>query len=127
MKISLSNDARNAMVDAVASLIDAGGKAGRIELSTETGALLSVLKFSYPAAGQAASGQLEFNQIFQDASARGSGIAEKAQILDSEGRLVFECDVSDVHGSGVVKLNSNDIRAGGPVFITSFKLSAPRS
>lgn len=126
MKISLSDDARNAMVQAVADMIDAGGKAGRIELSTESGALLSVLKFSYPAAGEASGGTLEFNQIFPDESARGSGVAQIASILDSNGTLVFECDVSDKNGDGFAKLNSNDIRAGGPVYITSFRLSAPK-
>lgn len=124
MKLSLSDAARNAMVEVVSKLIDAGGKAGRIELATKDGALLSVLRFSYPAAGDASNGILQFNPIMDDPAARGSGLATFANVTDSEGVVVFECDVTDPNGDGVIKLNSNEIAAGGPVRITSFKLSA---
>lgn len=122
MKLSLSDAGRNAMVEVIARLIDSGGKPGRIELSTSTGALLSVLKFSYPCAGDASKGELKFSPIQDDGSARGSGLAEVAHIIDADGGLVFECDVTDAKGDGVIKLNSNEIRAGGPVRIESFRL-----
>jgi hypothetical protein len=126
MNLILAEDARNALVQVIASLVDAGGQPGRIELKTIGGQLLSVLKFQFPSAGDASGGQLQFKQIAEDAAARGSGTAELAQIRDSEGRIVFECDVSDAKGDGVIKLNSNVIAAGGPVRLTSFLLTAPK-
>jgi hypothetical protein len=126
MKFILSEDARNASVHAIADLIDSGGGAGRIELMTFSGKILSVLKFSYPSAGPAVGGELQFKSIAEDHSARGDGKAELAQVRNSEGQLVFECDVTDMRGDGVIKLNSNVIAAGGPVRLTSFLLTAPK-
>lgn len=127
MRLDLSADTRNAMVSAVAKMIDSGGKAGRIELCTSSGSLLSTLKFAYPCAETPQDGELMFRTISEDPAARQSGLAKVARVVNSDGWLVMECDVTAQVGDGVVRLNSNDIKAGGPVRLTSFRLSAPKS
>lgn len=125
MKLVLSEDARNAMVNTIADLIDAGGRAGRIELSASNGKVLSTLKFSYPCAGSPEDGELMFKPIAEDPAAAQSGFAQVAKVISSDGKLVLECDVTAQVGDGVIRLNSNDIKIGGPVRITSFRISAP--
>lgn len=125
MKLRLSEDARNGMVQVIADLIDSGGRAGRIELMAANGKLLSTLKFAFPSAESVHDGELMFKPIAEDPAAVQSGLAQLAHILSSGGSLILECDVTANVGDGVIRLNSNDIKAGGPVRITSFRLSVP--
>lgn len=126
MKLGLSDEARNASLRSVSELIDAGGAAGRLELLDSSGKTLSVLRLSFPCASRPVQGVLQFNEIFDDPGARGTGLAEKAEFIDSDGSVVLTCDVSDERGDGIIKMNSNEIAAGGPVRIKSFRLSAPK-
>ena len=125
MQINLSDAARNAMVDEVTSLIDGERGNGRIELLASSGIVLASLECSKPCAAPPVNGTVTFNTIAEDPSAKASGTAVKARIVDAAGGIVFECDVSDSKGDAVIRLNSNRIVAGGPVRIREFVLVMP--
>ena len=125
MQINLSDAARNAMLDEVTALIDRERGNGRIELLSSSGLVLASLEFSRPCAPNPANGSVMFNNIAEDPSARATGTAVKARIVDATGGVVFECDVSDTKGDAVIRLNSNRIVAGGPVRIREFVLVMP--
>ena len=123
MSIELSEDARSACLQSVARLIDAAGQAGRIELLTSKGVVLSVLRFSYPCAGMPDGGEMKFGPISEDANTRARGKATDARITDASGNEIFRCDVSALDGDAVVQLNSTDIVPGGVVRLKSFTLA----
>jgi hypothetical protein len=125
MQINLSDDARNAMVGEVTTLIDGERGNGRIELLSSSGLVLASLQCSKPCAAPPINGAVTFNAIAEDPSAKASGTAVKARIVDAIGGVVFECDVSDSRGDAVIRLNSNRIVAGGPVRIREFVLVMP--
>lgn len=121
--------ARNAILDQVRTLIDAGSSGGTIKIYTGTqpatgdtalsgNTLLGTLTFTDPAAPPATGGLLTFSAIAQDASADNSGTATFARIQDSNGVNVFDCDVGT--SGAAINLNTTTITAGGPIQITSF-------
>lgn len=120
MILELSEDASNAMLDAIARLIDGGN----VELLADTGNVLAVLKFSNPVAGEATSGELVFNAI-READAVAHGVAASARILARDGSEVFTCDCGDANSDAVLKLNPVQITRGAPVQIRSFRLAMP--
>lgn len=122
MMLRMSRDAQDALVQVIPALIDSGTGKGTIEIMTGSRTLLAKLSFSKPSANAPESGSISFKPIAEDSSARAGGKAAIARIQNSDGELVFECDVSDEKGDGVIRLNTTDIHAGGPVRITSFEL-----
>ena len=120
MIIELSEQAGNAMLDALSALMDGGS----IELLTGDGKILAVLPLSYPAAMVAVDGEIEFNDIAQDL-ARAKGNATAARIVAADGSEIFSCDAGDENSDAVVKLTSTQINRGAPVLINSFRLAMP--
>ncbi len=125
MILTLSSVAQNELVRVIPALIDSGNGPGLIEILTESGTLLAKLTFSRPSANEPANGEISFKSIKEDSAARATGRAAKARIANSSGGLVFECDVTDEKGDGVIRLNTTSIYAGGPVRISSFILAMP--
>lgn len=125
MQISLSNSARNAMVDTISALIDDARESGAIELLSADGQMLAKLQLSKPCAPKGSAGTTKFYQIKEDPAAKATGMAVQARILDGDGAEVFSCDVSDFKGNAVIRLNSNRIVAGGPVRLNEFILTMP--
>lgn len=133
MAVVIGNSAKNAMLNALRDLIDAGAGAGTIKVYTapkpSNGAaitsqtLLAELAFSDPCAPNAAGGVLTFDPITGDASANASGVATWARIADSAGNFVADLDVSDNAGAGELKLTTTTITIGGTVNVTSGTVS----
>ena len=121
MIINLSEAASNAMLDTLGDMMDGG----TIELASDNGARLAVLKLSYPAAGAADGGELVFNKIAEEHAAPEDGNASLARILTADGSEVFSCDVGDEKSDAVIKLNTTRIHRNGPVRLTSFRLGMP--
>lgn len=119
--IALSEQASNAMLDALSQFMDGG----RIELLTQADRVLAVLELSNPAADVAIGGELEFNEILEEDSALAQGTATAARIVAADGTLVMSCDVGDLNSDAVVKLNTTMIYRGGPVRLQSFRLVMP--
>ena len=100
---------------------------GTIPASPETpatGTLLAELVLSKPC-GVVADKKLTFSAIAQDTEANATGYAGYVRLADSDGNAVLDGDISSAGGVGVLKLNTTNITALGPVFISSFELSIP--
>lgn len=119
MNVELSQAASNALLDALANLLDGGS----IELLSDDQRRLAVLKLSDPATAQASGGELIFNRIAEEDAALAQGNAANARILASDGSDVFYCDVGDDGSDAVIKLNTTRIFRGGPVRLSSFRLT----
>jgi hypothetical protein len=115
--INLSEAASNAMLDTLGGMMDGGS----IELSSDNGVTLAVLRLSNPAA-TAEDGNLVFNKIAEEDAALAQGNAATARILAANGIEVFSCDVGDENSNATIRLNTNKIYRNGPVRITSFRL-----
>jgi hypothetical protein len=115
--ILLSDLASDAMLDTVGRLLDRGS----IELLSDAGSVLAVLKLSDPATEQASGGELEFRKI-AEADAKAAGKASTARIVASDGREIFVCDCGGRDSNCVIKLSTTAITRGSPVRIDSFRL-----
>jgi hypothetical protein len=117
----LTEAAASTMLDALAAMMDGGS----IELQTDDGKALAVLKLSNPAAEPADNFKLEFNDIAEEDAALMQGTATIARIIGPDGSDVFKCDVGDMNSDAVIKLNTTKIYRGGPVRLSSFWLVIP--
>jgi hypothetical protein len=116
--VNLSQAAANEMLDTLGKMMNGG----TIELSSDNGVTLAVLKLSHPAADTAEGGELVFNKITEEDAALAQGNAAGARILAADGSEILSCDVGDEKSDAVVKLNTTRIYRNGPVRITSFRL-----
>lgn len=83
--------------------------------------LLGTLTFSDPS-GTLADGIVTFAPISQDNAADNSGIAAWARAFNSDGDAIADYDVSDLLGTGAIKLNTVNIVAGGPIRVAAFTI-----
>jgi len=118
--ITLSENASNVALDAVARLMDGG----LLELLDGSGQVVAELHLSSPAAEAAADSALMLSRI-DDGIAIKSANAETARIVGPDGVEVLVCDVGDERSSAVIKLSATEIPIGFPVRITSFWLVMP--
>ena len=139
MTTTISTAARNAAVNNITLLLNAGG-AGMIEIRSGTkpagpdaaptdGMVLAEVPFAADAFGDAISGQATaLGTPLEDDMAVGSGTATWFRAKSGAGTAVFDGDISTSSaGTGDLQLNSTTIDAGGPVRITSFTFSIPAS
>ncbi len=132
--VRLNTGPRNAIVDALVDLIDAGAGAGTIKIYT-TGSgrpagpataitdqvLLATLTFSDPAFGSAAAGSASASAITSDSSADATGTATWARIADSNGLAIVDVEVGTAGAD--INFNSVAFTAGSTVAITSMTVS----
>jgi len=68
-------------------------------------------------------GKIVNNQLLliasQPALIANTGTAVSANIITSSGELAFSCDVSDMSGTGVIKLLTTSLLRGGKTILTS--------
>lgn len=126
--------ARNAALNAIRDLIDAGAAGGTINIYNGTqptngdtalsgNTLLATLTFSGTSAPNASGGVLTFSAITEDSSADATGTATFARLRDSNSVDVLDMDVGTSGAS--INLNTTSIVAGGAVRMTSGTLTAP--
>lgn len=133
MAISIGTSARNAAVDAVVDLLDAGG-AGSIEIRTgakpaapgdaATGTLLATLTLPATAFGSSVGGTANLNAVAA-VNAAASGDAGYFRAKSGAGTAIFDGTVGTAGAD--LNLNSVTITAGGQVSITSGTFSQPAS
>lgn len=138
MATKISDAARNAALNAIRDLIDAGAAAGQIKIYTgaqpsggpgaaATGTLLAELTCSDPCAPAAAAGVLTFSAITQDSSVNATGTAGWFRIQDSNGNGVIDGDITATGGGGDLTFDSVNFIAGGTCQITTLTLTCPAS
>ena len=131
-EIGISLAAAQAMLDALVDLMDAGAGAGYIEVRTgtrpdnvtdaATGTLLGTLTCSDPAFGAAADNnpgaKATASAITQDSSADNTGTASWFRAYDSDDLAIIDGNVGTSNADMI--LDSVNIKAGGPISITSW-------
>lgn len=119
MSISISVGLANARADGVLTFLNTGG-AGKVQIYDGTrpehggsppNPVLVELPLANPA-GTVAAGVLTLTATAETLVAA-SGNASWARVRNGAGTIAFDCDVSDVNGSGEVKLPSTTLFAGG--------------
>lgn len=124
----------NAALTQYLNALDAGAGNGTAKIysgavpadaeTTPSGTLLAELTLSKPC-GVVSGKKLTFSAITQDAAANADGVAGCVVLADSDGNAVVVGDVTVTGGTGLLRLNTTTIAAGGPVLINSFELTLP--
>lgn len=132
--VRITTAARNAIVDALVDLLDAGAGAATLTFYT-TGSgrpagpataitdqvPLATLTFSDPAFGAAGSGSATANAITSDTTADATGTATWARIADSNGLAIIDVEVGT---SGAdINMSSVAITAGSTVAVSAMTVS----
>ena len=119
--MNLSEDAANAALDAIGELMNGGS----LEILSDSGSPLAVLKLSNPAAMPAVGSELELNEIAEEDAALATGTATSARIVGRDDSEVLSCDCGDANSDATIKLNPVLITRGAPVRISSFRIAMP--
>lgn len=137
MTYKTSQNARNAMCDALVDRFDNGSSNAYIEIRTgaapatcetaDSGTLLGTLPMSDPSFGSAAAGVATAASITGDSVADASGTAGHFRVKDSDGNVEFQGNITASAGGGALELDDVNIVAGGQINITSFTLTQPDS
>lgn len=134
--MTLGTAGRNAAVDAVVDLIDAGSGAGKLNLLQDASVLATItLKdpaFLAAAAGAAALIGADGATAASPANAltgtgASSGTANAFNVTDSDDTVIFSGTVSEAGGGGEIVLSDTDIVAGQEVRITGLTYTQPAS
>lgn len=120
MAVTYSTAAKNARLQAVADLIDAGAGPGTLEIGTTgMGSVLATIPLADPC-GTVSGGVLtfDFTPAVEDTSADNSGTAAAARIKDSNGTSIITGLTVGTSGADIV-LDSVTITAGQAVSLTA--------
>ena len=139
MATTISTAARNAACDAITALINAGG-AGVIEIYQGTqpagpdsgiggSTLLAEVPLATDAFGDALAGvATAAGTPLEDPSANFGGTAQWFRVKSGAGTAIFDGAVgTNPPNTAELILNTTTITAGGPVRVTSFTFTVPRS
>lgn len=123
MAVTYSTAAKNARLDAVATLIDAGA-AGKLKIRDSGNVVLATFTLADPCAAAAASGILtfDFDPDISDSSADATGTAANAIITDASDTTVISGLTVGTSGTDIV-LDSVSITAGQTVTITTASIT----
>lgn len=122
--MQLSTSARNAAVNAVVDLIDAGAGAGVLIFQTSGSATLATLTMSDPAFGDATNGTATANAI-TSANPSSNGTIALFSVQDSDSNEVFS---GTVNTSGAdINLNGLAVTTADTIQISALSVSQPAS
>lgn len=124
--LTLSTAAKNAAVDAVVDLLDAGSADanGDIKIYDSGDNLLATLQCTNPAFGAAASGVATAAAI-TGAAATATGTADYFTACDRDNTEIFRGDVGESGSGHACILNTVNIVSGEDVSITAFTYTQP--
>ena len=119
--LTLSTVAKNAAVDAVVDLVDAGSPPGNLVIKAAAGTILASLALANPAFGAASGGIATAGTISDDASADATGTAATFEIQNAAGTVVFSgtCGLT----GEALNLNTLAIVAGTKVSVSSLTVT----
>ena len=113
---TLTDTTRNALVDELTSLIDAGG-AGTLVFETTGDVEVATLTFSADSFPAASSGSADSNAITSDSSAAG-GVIDHVMIVSGGAADIMECTIA-TDSSEDFEISSLTISAGDQVSIAA--------
>jgi len=133
VSLSTSITARNAALDAQATLantgylrIYTGAKPATPETAT-SGTLLAELRLNATAFGAAAAGVITANAITADTAANDTGTAGTFRILSSDGTTaLFDGTVTASGGGGDLTFSTVSFVAGAQISVTALTITAPQ-
>lgn len=115
--------ARNAGVNAITALVDAGSGAGKLVFRNSGGTVLATLTMSDPAFASASSGSAAASAITA-ANAVAAGTAAFCDVMDSSNVVVFDDLTVGVTGSGSdIEFSSVAWASGDNISVSSFTFS----
>jgi hypothetical protein len=128
MTIGQTNDFKNAALQGRLDYLNLGTGVARVLIyadnvarpatgATATGTLLVTLELADPA-GTISAGDLTL-VAGDDAIVAASGTALWARVINGNGDIAFDCDVSNTAGSAELKLPSTALFAGGTTRLVS--------
>lgn len=138
----ISNLSARAACDAIVDRIDLGAAAGKLRIYSGTApadadaalsgnTLLAELVLSDPAFGAAADlnpgARATANAIADDTAADATGTASFFRIVDSDGTVIMQGDVTATGGGGTLQLATVSIVANAVVKVTSLTFTVPES
>lgn len=134
MTIHVATAARNAALDAIVDLVDAGSGPGTIKVYTgaqpanantaASGTLLATLTFNDPAFDAASAGSVAADvSPAVTGTAGAAGTAGWARVADSTGATVFDGSVTTAGGGGDFIIDLATIASGDTVTLTAGSLS----
>lgn len=128
MGITMTTAARDAAVNAVVDLLDAGATDanGDLVIMTSGDVEVATLGLSNPAFGNSATGTATANAISDDTNATG-GTAALHKMQDRNNTEVWRGTVTGSGGGGDLELSSVTIGAGDTVSISSYTYTQPAS
>ena len=132
----ISAAARTAACDAIVDLVDSGGAAGTLEVSTgspptapasaDSGTPLGTCTFTYPNAfGAASAGVATAASITPDSSADASGTAGHFRIKNSSGTVIMQGTAGNAAATPDLVFDNSAIVFGGQISITSLTVTVP--
>lgn len=139
MTIRINTAVRNAMVNAVTALADAGSAAGHVRIytgsqpatpaTTATGTLLLDIPLNDPAFDVAASGGSASADVTPQptATAGATGTAGWFRLLDSNDVAILDGSVTATGGGGDCTLSTTSITSGLSVALTAITFSVAAS
>jgi hypothetical protein len=118
MAVTYTTAAKNARMQAIADLIDAGASPGKLKIRNAANTVLATFTLTDPCAESVAGGVLtfDFNPDISDSSADATGTADNAIFTDSADTTVISGLSVGTSGTDVV-LDSVSITAGQTVTI----------
>lgn len=135
MGTRLATASRNAAVDAVALLFDAGAGVGTIKIysgtqpstpnDTATGTLLATVNLADPSTGSSTNGVRTLLSVPLSGTGVATGTAGWARWADSTGAAVMDGVVTATGGGGQIELSTTSISTGVTVQITSGTITQP--
>lgn len=136
MALALATATRNALINALTALIDAGAGAGTIKVYTGaspgpnaavTGTLLATFTLNDPAFGAGAAGVATMdNTPVPTATGLAAGTAGYFRLEDSVGTDILDGSVTATGGGGDIELNTTTISVGLALEITNGTLTQPQ-
>ena len=126
LNTQLSNEAANAMADALSALLDNGylriydgSQPATADTAVSTQTLLAELRFNADAAPAASGGLLTFNAITSDSSANATGTAAWFRCLKSDGTSAIMDGTVGTSGTNMV-IATTSISSGQTVSCSAF-------
>jgi hypothetical protein len=121
--LTLSTVAKNAAVDAVVDLLDAGSPPGNLVIKNTGGTILASLALANPAFGASSGGIATAGTISDDLSADATGTAATFELRNAAGTVVITgtCGLT----GEALNLNTLSIVTGTKVSVSSLTVTLP--